>query len=703
MKKLLLVCVALGAILVALLTMAGNNASLFARHYTLVLALNGVVLLVLAVVLAVLLWRLWRQRRARVFGSKLALRLVMMFTLVALGPGTILYVVSVQFLTRSIESWFNVEVENALSRGLKLGQTAISHLQNELYLKAQAMAGQLADASVQYGAPSFADLAAQSNVSEVELLGWDGQLRQMGGSGLTLRPNLPPAYVLKQVRDSGAYRSLETVEGRGLTMRVIVPVYVQGIHARPVFLQMLQPVPAQLAEDAELVAKVKGEYEQLSLSRHGLKLFYQLALSISLAMTLLGALALAVIWSNRLSAPLSVLAAGTKAVGQGDFSQRQPVYGRDELGVLTHWFNRMTRQLGEARKALEQKQDELEAAKLYVETILANLSSGVLVYAENGHMLLANHSAAQLLGETPERLHAANVHDSASLAGHLRELAALLLVHEQEVEWQTQLSFTWAGQSRLLLLHGARLAQADAAHFVVVLEDITSLAQAERDAAWSEVAKRLAHEIRNPLTPIQLSAERLAFKLGDKLEPADAEVLHRGITTIVKQVDAMKTMVDAFKEYARTPKISVEPIDLNDIVREVLGLYESAPIHLHLSDLPVMIAADATLMRQLVHNLLKNAQEALHNVAQPRIDIHTACAGRRATFSVADNGPGFPEAMLARVFEPYVTTKPKGTGLGLAIIKKIVEEHHGTISVKNQSPQGAWIGIELPSQGDASG
>jgi nitrogen fixation/metabolism regulation signal transduction histidine kinase len=447
----------------------------------------------------------------------------------------------------------------------------------------------------------------------------------------------------------------------------------------------------------------------LLLSREGLKSLYGVTLTLALLLSLFSALAAAFLISEKLSAPLGMLAEGTRAVAQGDFSRRHPVQSRDELGVLTESFNLMTQQLEEARMTAQHNQQEVESARAYLENILANLSSGVLVFDESLHMRNANPSAEQILKIPLSRLEGLTIEECATREPELASFKDEILEgfdSEEKAEWQCQVERLREGVNQVLLLRGTRLPHISGGGGVVVFDDITGLLQAQRTAAWGEVARRLAHEIKNPLTPIQLSAERVQHKLAQKLDKEDAQILRRSTETIVNQVEALKKMVNEFSEYARAPELEFHQLDFNGLVREVLALYEASGmtaggtgqprIYLVLaSDLP-SVRGDSARLRQVIHNLLQNAQDTVIDVAEPAIMVRTEIVPGGIRFSVSDNGKGFSEQVKTRVFEPYVTTKSRGTGLGLPIVKKIVEEHSGAIQIENIQPHGARISITLP-------
>jgi nitrogen fixation/metabolism regulation signal transduction histidine kinase len=389
--------------------------------------------------------------------------------------------------------------------------------------------------------------------------------------------------------------------------------------------------------------------------------------------------------SNLLAEPLANLAQATQAVARGDFSRTAPITSRDELGILTESFNSMTRQLDDARRGVEANRIALEAAKADLENILANLSTGVLVFDRQLQLTISNHGAGAILGG-----------DAESFANEMRAQ----FVAQGQKDWQLELSLKGTGKT--LHARGASLPSSTGGGYVLVFDDITQLIQAQRATAWAEVARRLAHEIKNPLTPIQLSAERLEMKLGARLGKEDAETLRRATGTIVTQVAALKAMVDAFRDYARLPAPVQSALDLNALVAEVLALYEnsSVPISKRLAERLPPVWADGAQIRQVIHNLVQNAQDALENAPRtdvlPSIEVSTEPAGRHVRLAVSDNGAGFPEELMARIFEPYVTTKSRGTGLGLAIVKKIVDEHQGSIEIENRRGGGACVSLLLP-------
>ena len=723
---------ALAGVLLFLLATASGNTERFAQHYSLLLGLNAVIAVAMFGVISFLLFRLWRRRRAQVFGTALAMRLTLLFALMAIVPGTLVYTVSVQFLSRSIESWFNVKVEKSLESGITLARATLDSMLQDVTGRTRLMALELADVSDTAAGPLLTRMLEQTGLQEAALLTASGKLiASSGASAHRLAPDLPDPQVMRQVAQGRGHAAVESAVSRSgdgaraeektaLRMRVVAPIAARALGREPRMLQVLQPVPEQLTISAENVQAGYRDYAELSLSRKGLRDIYTVTLTLTLLLALFAAVAVAFYLSAGLAAPLSLLAQGTAAVAQGDFTPIGEIAGSDELGVLTQSFSRMTRQLDEARASVGQKQAQLESSKAYVENILASLSSGVLVLDAHMKLATANQSAELILGFDAAGAQWQPFAALPGLAGFSAQLAETF-EREGSKTWQRQIEFVRAPAApaasatpvtpaaptadsaasepaqRALLVRGTRLTVGEGSGYLIVCDDISALVSAQRSAAWGEVARRLAHEIKNPLTPIQLSAERLQMKLSAKLAQPDADVLQRGTGMIVNQVAAMQRMVDDFRDYARTPPAVLRELDLNALAREVLGLYENAaapPQAILAAGLP-RVLGDAGQLRQVIHNLLQNAEDAVAASASPRVTIATATASGRVLLTVADNGPGFPQRMLTSAFEPYVTTKAKGTGLGLAIVKKIVDEHQGAIELVNAKAGGARIEIQL--------
>ncbi|MDR2875632.1 MAG: HAMP domain-containing protein [Methylobacillus sp.] len=698
MKYVVFVSVALGAILLYMLSHASANTAVSGQNYTVLLALNLALAVFFIFLLAQQLWKLYRQIRAQVIGSRLAVRLLGMFALMALIPGVIVYAVSVNFLTSSIESWFNVRVEAALNGGLRLGQNALDTLLADLEEKGERMALSLAFQPSSSHLSLLNDLRERNGVRDAALLTPQGRIvAYSSGDATSFLPDVPTISQLGEARQR-MHGRIEPIPGKGLYLRVLVPVNSTEIHEDTRILQLLQPVPPELSKTAEEVQSVYQNYQELSVTRTALKEVFALTLTLVLMLAMLSALAFAFVLSRRLSAPLGVLAEGTRAIASGDFGKVLPVHGTDELGVLVQSFNSMTRQLSDARQAAERNRARVEAARGHLATILSHLSSGVIAFDENFRVRTFNPSASQILGADLDLMVEQPLERLAHSAALATLIQTILAKFANGGEWQQQIEFEGARGEQVLLVRGTRLPTGSEGGYVVVFDDVTMLLQAQRDAAWGEVARRLAHEIKNPLTPIMLSAERLEHKLSDKLEGGDAEVLKRATQTIVGQVSAMKNMVDEFSEYARSPALNLTALDINALVRDVLALYEAhgSRIRLETEENLPLVHGDATMLRQVLHNLLKNAQEALEGKPDSLIRVKIASENGMVRLEISDNGPGFPPELMTRAFEPYMTTKRHGTGLGLAIVKKIVEEHKGIIKIENQAQGGAIVAMLLP-------
>ncbi len=711
MRYVLIVSMLLGLVLLFLLSLASANTAISGDYYKILLYINIALAGALIVLIGFQLWHLYKKIKNRVMGSRLTLRLLSTYALMAIIPGLIVYLVSVNFLTRSIESWFNVKVESALDGGLSLGQRALDIMLADVEEKAENMATTLAFQPTRSHYSLLNDLREKSGIQDATLLSLQGRIISVSSSDSnSFLPELPSIPQLRQARNR-MYGKIEPIPNKGLYLRVLVPVNVQEIAGETRILQLLQPVPKSLSNTAEAVQDVYRDYQELSYSRNSLKDIFALTLTLVLMLSMLSALAIAFVLSRRLTQPLTVLAEGTRAIASGDYSTMLPEHGKDELGILVKSFNSMTRQLDDATKAAERNRARVEAARGYLETILAHLSSGVLATNEKAKLATYNVAASNILGIDLSPFESQPFAKIAESQPFLAEFIQMLQSHfeftktqnQEKLELTRQLEIVRPQGKQLLLVRATRLpsnpttGRADNG-FVVVFDDVTTMVQAQRDAAWGEVARRLAHEIKNPLTPIQLSAERLQHKLSTKLNEDDANVLQRATNTIVNQVSAMKSMVNEFSEYARAPSANLTKLNINKLIKDVSALYDSALAKITfdlIPDIPVM-RGDATMLRQVLHNLMQNAQDALKQIENPEILVQTSFDKTSIKLIVKDNGQGFPLDLLAHAFEPYVTTKAHGTGLGLAIVKKMIEEHFGQIKIENNQTGGACITIVLP-------
>ena len=691
----------IAAVLVAislyLLASASANTSLFSGSYPLLLAVNGFFAVALAAAAIYQLIRLWREYRARRFGSRLKFRMVMMFALMALLPGMVVYAVSLQFVVRSIETWFDVRVDAALEGGLALGQNALDYLTRQLKDKATLMAQDI-ESRDNVSAAFVNRLREWAGVGNVTLFSMNGQVLATATSedSAGLLPDMPSPQQLRQAYQNRGFGMTESGSDGRLIIRVLVPVEGRKLADESRLLQLTQPVPESFERHAEAVQEAYQDYRQLTLGRDGLKRIYTLTLTLTLLLALLTAIMAAFILARRLAAPLRILAEGTQAVAQGDFSPRRALPARDELGILTQSFNQMTRQLEDARALTESSRVEVESARAYLESVLAHLSTGVLAFTREGSLRAANRGATDILADELTGFEEIALSDWTRHTALRDELLDGFAAHDGD--WQSELEIPRPDSTPLtLLVHGSRLPESSGGGLVVVFDDISKLIEAQRTAAWAEVARRLAHEIKNPLTPIQLSAERLAVKLSPLLDETARQMLDRATLTSVNQVEAVKNLINAFRDYARLPVPTLAPLDLGELLREVLFLYEDIPAKIDLqlpSGLPKVLG-DASQIRQIIHNMLQNALDALSGRDNGEIVLAALDEGDWVLLSCHDNGPGFPSEVLAHAFEPYFTTKAKGTGLGLAMIKKIVSEHGGDIRIANRDSGGARLRIRL--------
>ena len=696
----LILLVALAAALVYSLTLATNSGSPLSEYFWWLIAAGGLIVTILLAMLLRYGWLLLRHNRHNMLGSRLTRRLALMFTLIAVLPGLFLFGVSAQFISYSINSWFGNDTAQALESSLTLSKSALDNTLDNTIEQAAALQVEIISRTSMGGTAAEAlRLSGETaRFSQVGLYNPADGTTELISNPAALPP--PPAEkeVAEELQRHGSSRSVTNINGK---------LYAQGWLALPAAqekgkaLFFRRPIPDNVARDAELIENARSKYAELTYAKQGLQTFFLITLLAAALLSIMLALVIALYFARRFIEPILSLAEGAKAVAQGDFSQPRPVYRNDELGQLTRLFNHMTEQLAIAREAEELNRIRQEAARHYLETVLESLTAGVITLDETGRLKTLNRSAENILGLPLSELSGSNWHDWPQSVPQyllLTELFQTILATEHTGK-PVQTAYTGGDEARILLAKATPLPADNGGGTVLVFDDITLLVRAQKEAAWGEVAKRLAHEIRNPLTPIQLSAERLAWKLQDKLDEQDAQILARSTDTIIKQVAAMKEMVEAFRNYARAPALKLEKQDLNKIIEEVLLLYEAGACTFDavFSNIPAVMYADATAMRQVLHNIFKNAAEAAEEAAQPQVHIHTANADGQITLTVANNGKSFGKDMLANAFEPYVTDKPTGTGLGLPVVKKIVEEHGGRIALSNPAEGGACVKITLPA------
>ena len=712
-------------VLAFVLSFGTQGGGFYERHFVWLFWVNVAVAALLVVVIGLAAVRLVVRTRRGKFGSRLLIKLAGIFALVGLLPGLVIYTVSYQFVSRSIEAWFDVRVAGALDAGLALGKGTLDALVADVANKTRVAAERLSDSRDANAPLAMEALREQMGARDVSLLGPGGQvLFTAGGSAAAVPPERPGVQLLRQARLVGVASQIDgldedapgRIDGRSARVRAVARVPGAGIRLSPGadrFLMVVQPIPRALAINALAVQAAYSEYQQRALARDSLRRMYVGTLTLALILAVFGSVLLAILLGNQLARPLLLLADGVRQVAAGDLKPKPVFASGDELGGLTRSFAEMTAQLADAREQVDRGVAQLEGARTRLQTILDTLTAGVIVFDREGRIDTVNPGATRILrlplsAWRGRRL--TELPELEALAHSVDQRFELLATSPEAGErdqWQDAFEFARSdGNTLTLLVRGAPL-PGDAR--LMVFDDITEVVSAQRSLAWAEVARRLAHEIKNPLTPIQLSAERLQHKLEAKLAGADQALLLRSVATIVNQVQAMQTLVNEFRDYARLPAAQMKPLDLNPLVAEVLALYGQAhdrgQLVARLGEGLPRIMGDATQLRQVIHNLVQNALDAVAERADGRVEVSTSVARgehgelRAVRLTVIDNGPGFAEKVLKRAFEPYVTTKPKGTGLGLAVVKKIADEHGARLRAANvhagEQPDGPVAGARV--------
>lgn len=722
-------------LLLVLLSIATSNTEFFDNYFILLYAANviiGICLTLVILTLVIVIAIRWRKGR---FGTRLVAKLAMIFALVGVVPGLILYGVSLQFVSRSIETWFDVQVESALDAGLELGRVTLRVAQEEILAEGNYIAEQITQvppgtSSEQVG-PMVMKIRNQFGIQEVSLFGIQRNLILTSESRPKKYLPAPAPEVIAEAFKKKGITSVEQIEldggERGYRVRAIVPIVRKkqlsgkSGSAKEVddkyFLQLVRFIPGPLAKNIVAVESAYSDYQEKSLGRTGLRKMFVGTLTLTLFFALFVAVTLALTLGRQLARPLLMLLKGTQAVAQGDLSPKPELDTGDELGMLTRQFNVMTRQLADTRTSLQE-------SKSFLETVLGNLTAGVCIFDKNFNVVSSNTGADRIFGQDLTQMDGRPLSDSPSLVEFdqaIKEGFATMKLtvgvenghpdlesKKSPPVWQKQIQLHSTNEFEnepgiTLFIRGTELT-ADLR--MVVFDDITDVVSAQRSIAWSEVARRLAHEIKNPLTPIQLSAERLQHKLAGKLSPEQEEMMNRSTETIIGQVQAMKEMVNDFRDFAKTPSPQLKSVSINTLTQEILGLYEGSPIKTQLDARCPNIMGDPTQLRQIIHNLLQNAQDATlegKHQAEP-VEVKTELVSygevngvpqNAVRLTISDSGSGFPAKILARAFEPYVTTKSKGTGLGLAVVKKIVDDHGAKIEVRNRMRGDEVIGAQV--------
>ncbi len=692
-----------------LMSNATENSTRLADLYGWMLLINLLGLLVLMVLIAINLRRMVREYRKRTPGSRMAAKLTLVFIVIAVLPVSIVYYFSFQFLQRGIDSWFDIRTETALENALELSQVSLDLRKRELLKRTEEMTPEIEDVSDANVLFSLNDLRINSGAVELILLGRNNRIIAFSSADPSVVVPRRPSSEVLHIRAEDHHVGLEPSQDGGIHIRVVLPIPHAGTESEQRVLHVLYPIDQRLNVLADGVQSYFAKHKKIAYMRTPLKNSFLLTLSMVLMLSMFSAVWAAFYYAQRLVDPIRDLAEGTRAVAAGDYDKKLPIGGHDELGFLVRSFNDMTRKIAQVSHETQQSRQQVEEQRAYLEAVMGHLSSGVITLDQSRILRTANPAASHILGlDLNNAVIGSSLEDILESHGQLKKFMdeIRLYLDSEESEWQSEITLFSKDGRQVLICRGTTLLAEEGGgrgDHVIVFEDITELIQAQRDAAWGEVARRLAHEIKNPLTPIQLSAERLRHKYLKTMNKEDGLVLANATDTIVQQVESMKEMVNAFAEYARSPQIRLSKIDLNRQVREVCDLYtgdqQDLNINLDLDERIPEIEVDKTRLWQLLHNLIKNALESMES-PNSRIDINTSLKDEKDSqfieLKVRDYGQGFQEDALGQCFEPYVTTKPKGTGLGLAIVKKIVEEHGGIIRAENAEPDGACITIQLP-------
>jgi len=688
-----------------------QDSSRFSRLYLGLLFLNTLGLLTLIVLISINLKRLIRQMRNRTAGARLTIRMVAMFTVLSVTPVLIVYYFSLDFLIRGIDNWFDLRVEQALDDSLELSRLSLDVRMRELLKKTDRIASEFSTISNATVPFEIDELRVQSGAKELTLMTRQGAIIASSADDPTrLVPDKPSETILLQVQQGNSYTGLDTIRN-ALHIRVVVNVPGISIQGEEKIIQALYPITERINKLAESVQTSYVKYKELSYLREQLKYSFVIILTLVLLFSMFSAVWAAFYTARRLVKPVRDLAEGTRSVAEGDYGTRLPVPGNDELGFLASSFNEMPNKIAQARDEASRSQFEAETQRSYLEAVLERLSSGVLVLDQDTRLRTSNTSAEQILGIPLKNLMNYTIHEIAHNYKSHNEFIETVerYLESTDRDWREQVNIPLNSGRKTLMCSGTRLPGTHNMQHgsVIVIDDITALIQGQKHAAWSEMARRLAHEIKNPLTPIQLATERLRHKYANGMDRSDMETFDRLTNTIIQQVETMKDMVNSFTEFSQSSTINLQSVDLNTLVKEVLDLYinlnRNASIETRFDDNLPLIRADISRLRQVFNNLLKNAFDACHNCSDFRLEISTQFVNedreQYIEIRIKDSGSGIPKEIIDHMFDPYVTTKTKGSGLGLAIVKKIVEEHKGLVWLENNSNEpGACAVIRFPAE-----
>ncbi|CAN8139882.1 two-component system, NtrC family, nitrogen regulation sensor histidine kinase NtrY [uncultured Thiomicrorhabdus sp.] len=709
-----------------------QNASKFEEAYSVMLVITWVGVGVLLGLFVRTLWKLYRQFQQNIPGIKITIRLTVLATILMGIPAITIFAFSLNFIQQGINQWFDVTTEDALNKAANLATITLDNKTRDSLKLTQSVVSQQ-QIGLEFNPVATVDtIRILLNAQEVALYQTNQQLAAFSSRDNTqiLPSTTPGDNLFQQVRKETPYAAIESIPGATLKeqfVRILIPVG-RSLNSQYA-LQAIFPIPQNLTAQADSVAVAAQQYSELSYLKGPLTTSFTLILSMVVLLTLVTAVLFTVRAVQNFTSPIRTLARGTKAVSRGDYTIRMPVKQQDEFGELISSFNDMISRIAQARNDIKLSHQQAEVQKLYLQTVIQNLTSGVITMDTQQQIRTLNSAAERILNVKSEHLLDQSMSFLAK-AKTLEELPGDQELHQQSLQhllgrivqefsdlesasnkpandsensWSMQFEFQVANGQKILFLHGSPLPALDqkAAGYIIVIDDITELVQAQVHAAWSDVARRLAHEIKNPLTPIQLSAERLNFKLGRKLEGEDQALLDRLTLTIIEQVSTMQTLVQAFSDYANTPEVKLQRTELCSLIQGITEMYQDPSakwqVVSHLDQNCPLVLADKSRLRQLFHNLIKNALEACEELPAPKVEVRADVVDNdHLEIHVCDNGPGIPQEAQNWIFEPYSTDKPKGTGLGLAIVRKIVDEHHGQIRVKTSPAEGTCFIITLP-------
>ncbi len=674
----------------------------FQQLYYILLSVNLVIVCLLVFFISRQAWRLLKNLRAHVAGAKLTLRMVIIFVSLAIFPALVVYSFSIHFIHRSIDSWFDVTVENALEDAMTLSRSAVDEKKKTLLRQMRRLSDEFLEGSDSITVVALGEIREKSGVYEVTLMSSKG--RVLGSSSIEkdgIVPDIPSSDLLLPLQQGRDHVVLDLNDDANRMIRVLTRISINN-NEDYLVLQAMAPISERIHRLASTVQQAYSEYKGLVYLRKPLKTTFTLTLSLVLLLGILSAVWAAFSSAKRIAAPIRDLSEGTKAVAEGEYSKPIPILNNDDFGLLIESFNKMVRRLSSTHKELEESHQQEKRQKDYLEVVLGSLSSGIISLSEDQTIRTCNPEVSHILGIYVNEYQGKSLSLLTQEKIELKPLVDWIInsIEKRVKHWNEEMTLSESNGSKNLLCRGNALSDGG---YVIVIENVTSLVQAQRDAAWGEVARRLAHEIKNPLTPIQLSAERLRHKYLKTMEDKDAETLDRLTATIINQVDSMKEMVKAFSEYAKMPELKMQSLEIKKLLIEVVDLYrgnDKLSIIQELTFSDTLIEGDQGRLRQVFHNLIKNALEAAIEREKVVLTINGTLLEKNnhqfCLLQLKDDGVGFPEDLLNNIFDPYVTNKPKGTGLGLAIVKKIIEEHGGSIMAENSSEGGAMISIELP-------